>query len=111
MKHPLACAIALALAFGPAIAAQAQSQGAPVSAPATASNPFFADSTLPLKYPAFDKIKDADFAPAFDAGMQESLAEAEAVANNPEPPTFENTILPLEKGARTLYRAQTVFYN
>ena len=70
MKQPLACAIALALAAGTALAAspQAQSQGTAVSAPATA-NPFFADSTLPLKYPAFDKIKDTDFAPAFDRGM------------------------------------------
>jgi peptidyl-dipeptidase Dcp len=111
MKHPLACAVALALAIGPAFAAQAQSQGAAVSAPANAANPFFADSTLPLQYPAFDKIKDSDFAPAFDAGMQEDLAEAEKVANDPAPPTFDNTILALEKSGRTLYRARTVFYN
>lgn len=116
MKHPLACAIALALAFGPVAAAQAQSQGAPVSAPATASNSnsqnvFFADSTLPLKYPAFDKIKDADFAPAFDAGMKEELAEVDAIANNPEAATFDNTILALEKSGRILYRSRAVFYN
>ena len=82
-----------------------------MSAPNAVANPFFADSTLPLQYPAFDKIKDSDFAPAFDAGMQEDLAEAEKVANDPAPPTFDNTILALEKSGRTLYRARTVFYN
>ena len=81
MKHPLACAIALALAFGPAVAVQAQSQGTAVSAPAAkASNPFFADSTLPLKYPAFDKIQDTDFAPAFDAGMRPAVHRSSSQA-------------------------------
>lgn len=111
MKHPLACAIALALAFGPAVAVQAQSQGTAVSAPAKASNPFFADSTLPLKYPAFDKIQDTDFAPAFDAGMKEELEQVDAIANDKAEPTFENTILALEKSGRTLYRSRSVFYN
>jgi len=124
MKHPLACAIALALAIASAPHAQAQSQGDAVSTPApsasstaapstaaTTANPFYADSTLPLQYPAFDKIKDTDFAPAFDTGMREDLADAERVANNPEAPTFDNTIIALEKSGRTLYRARTVFYN
>lgn len=116
MKHPLACALALALAAGPTFAADQAAQGTAVSTPASpqnapASNPFFADSTLPLKYPAFDKIQDSDFAPAFDAGMKEELAEVDAIANNPEPPTFDNTILALEKSGRTLYRSRSVFYN
>ena len=112
MKQPLACAIALALAAGTALAAspQAQSQGTAVSAPATA-NPFFADSTLPLKYPAFDKIRDTDFAPAFDRGMADELAEMEKIANDPAQPTFDNTILAMEKSGRVLYRSRSVFYN
>src|SRR5207342_2509958 len=101
MKHPLACAVALALTLGSALAApQAQPQGAAMpsatmSSPATAANPFFADSPLPLHYPDFAKIKDTDFAPAFDQGMKEDLAEIDA----------------MEKGGRTLTRSTTVFYN
>jgi peptidyl-dipeptidase Dcp len=114
MKHPLACALALALAAGtPALtyapAAAAQTQGSAVQNPA--SNPFFADSTLPLHYPDFAKIQDADFSPAFDQGMKEELAEIERIANDTAEPTFDNTILAMEKNGRTLSRAATVFYN
>ncbi|WP_415001838.1 M3 family metallopeptidase [Arenimonas sp.] len=76
-----------------------------------ASNPFFADSTLPLHYPAFDKIKDSDFAPAFDYGMKEQLAEVKAIADNPAKPTFDNTIVAMEKSGFTLGRALSVFFN
>ncbi|UHQ21152.1 M3 family metallopeptidase [Lysobacter sp. KIS68-7] len=92
-------------------APQAQPQGTAVSAPATAANPFFADSPLPLHYPDFAKIKDTDFAPAFDQGMKEDLAEVERIANDPAEPTFDNTIVAMEKGGRTLTRSTTVFYN
>ena len=47
-------------------------------------NPFAAPSELPLQFPPFDQIRDEHFAPAFDAGMAEQLAEIEAIANNPE---------------------------
>jgi peptidyl-dipeptidase Dcp len=122
MKHPLACAavssaIALALAAGPVAAAPQQSKDVPMqaqTAPTTnvpATNPFFADSTLPLHYPDFAKIKDTDFAPAFDAGMAEELKQVDAIANDKAAPTFDNTILAIEKNGRTLSRAMTVFYN
>ena len=64
--------------------------------PATQDNPFFVKSDLPLEYPHFDRIKDSDFAPAFDAGMAEQLKEVEAIAGNAEPATFDNTIEALE---------------
>ena len=73
------------------------------------ANPFFTDSPLPFHYPQFDKIQDTHFAPAFDRGMAEHLKEVEAIANNPEPPTFENTIVALELSGRLLTRAVTVF--
>jgi peptidyl-dipeptidase Dcp len=118
MKHPLSLALAVALAGATALPAIAQSDATkadtPVSAqpaPQAQANPFFADSPLPLHYPQFDKIKDADFAPAFDAGMAEQLKEVEAIANNTAAPTFENTIVALEKSGRTLDRATTVFFN
>ncbi|HET8818347.1 MAG TPA: M3 family metallopeptidase [Xanthomonadaceae bacterium] len=75
------------------------------------SNPFFTESQLPLHYPRFDQIEDSHFAPAFDRGMAEHLAEVEAIANNPAPPTFENTIIPLEKAGEVLNRVATVFFS
>ena len=73
------------------------------------ANPFFAESPLPLHYPQFDRIKDSDFAPAFDAGMAGQLKEVDAIANNPKAPTFENTLVALERSGLVLDRATTVF--
>jgi len=72
-------------------------------------NPFYAVSTLPYQAPPFDKIKDTDFQPALDAGMAEQLKEVEAIANNPAPPTFENTLVALEKSGQLYERVQEVF--
>ena len=47
------------------------------------SNPFFTPSTLPFHAPPFDKIKDADYQPAIEAGIAQNIAESEAIANNP----------------------------
>jgi peptidyl-dipeptidase Dcp len=75
------------------------------------SNPLMTESELPFHYPAFDKIKDRDFAPAMEAGMREQLKEIEPIANSAEKPTFENTIVALEKTGRLLDRAETTFSN
>ena len=72
-------------------------------------NPFYAASTLPYQAPPFDKIKDTDFQPALEAGMAEQLKEVEAIANNPAPPTFDNTLVALEKSGRLYERVQEVF--
>ena len=104
-------ALALAASLGLAMPAYAQQAAAPAAAEAVkAANPFFQDSPLPLHYPQFDKIKDSDFAPAFDAGMAEQLREVDAIAGNPEAPSFDNTILALEKSGRVLDRSTTVFF-
>jgi peptidyl-dipeptidase Dcp len=108
-RHALTLAIALALGGG-VLAPTAFAADADASTPATA-NPFFADSPLPLHYPQFDKIKDIDFGPAFDRGMAEELAEIEAIANNPAAPTFDNTIVAMQKTGRTLGRAARVFFS
>jgi peptidyl-dipeptidase Dcp len=83
---------------------------APV-APLAASNPFAKESTLPLQYPAFDKIKDEHFLPAYAAGMRQNLAEIAAIANNPRPATFDNTIVAMERAGQLLARVSTVFSN
>ena len=75
-----------------------------------ASNPFMHASTLPFQAPDFTKIKDSDFAPAFDEGIKEQLAEVDKIANNPEEPTFENTLVALEKSGQLLKRVNNVFY-
>ena len=118
MKHPLACALALAIAAGAAGSAFAAPQDAPATgtamsdqATSSASTPFATISDLSLHYPHFDRIEDAHFAPAFDRGMAEHLKEIEAIANNPEPATFDNTIVAMEKSGQLLDRATTVFYN
>src|SRR5690606_31631930 len=116
MKHPLTLALAAALAgaaMSPALAQSAADTESTMSASADAlrGNPFATESTLPLQYPHFDRIKDEHFAPAFDAGMAQQLAEVRAIADNPEPPTFENTILALENSGEVLGRATRVFFN
>jgi peptidyl-dipeptidase Dcp len=76
-----------------------------------ASNPFAQPSDLPLHYPAFDKIRDEHYAPAFAAGMTGQLAEIAAIANNPKPATFDNTIVAMERSGQLLNRVRTVFFS
>ncbi len=72
-------------------------------------NPFFQPSTLPFHAVPFNKIKDSDYQPAFDEGMKRQLAEIEKIADNPEPPTFKNTLVALEESGQTLMRVQLAF--
>src|ERR1700691_312090 len=73
------------------------------------SNPLYAPSTLPYQAPPFDKIKDADYQPAMEAGMAQQLKEVQQIADNPAAPTFENTIAALEKTGQLLNRVNQVF--
>ncbi len=75
------------------------------------NNPFSEESTLPFEAPDFDAIEDDHYMPAFTAGMREHLDEIEQIANNPSDPTFENTIVEMEKTGRLLTRVQRVFFN
>ena len=76
----------------------------------TETNPFFAESPLYLHYPEFDKIKNSDYVPAFELGMQEQLAEIEAIANQSEAPTLDNTLIPMERSGQVLDRVARVFF-
>ena len=84
---------------------------APLSAELPASNPFAAPSPLLYQAPQFDRIKDADYLPAIEEGMKRQLAEIDAIANNPEPPTFDNTIVAMERSGQLLTRVAKVFFN
>ncbi len=75
------------------------------------AGPFASPSPLPLQLPDFRQIKDADFAPAFEAGMTEQLREVSAIAHNPSAPTFENTLVALERSGQVLTRVKNVFFN
>ncbi len=72
-------------------------------------NPFYAPSTLPFHAPPFDKIEDSDYQAAIDAGMAQELKEVDAIANNPAAPTFENTLVALEKAGQLYDRAWNAF--
>lgn len=74
-------------------------------------NPFFTPSTLPFEAPDFDAISIEHYRPAFDEGMKRHLSEMDSIAANPEEPTFENTIVAMEKSGRLLQRTSMVFYN
>src|SRR5499427_9601353 len=74
-------------------------------------NPLLKESALPYHFPPFDKIKNEDFQPAIEAGMREQLKEIEPIANNSEQPTFDNTIVALERTGRLLDRAYRTFSN
>ena len=86
-------------------------QTSPVENSNIADNPLLTESSLPYHVPPFDKIKDEHFTPAIEAGMRDQLKEVEAVADNSEKPTFDNTIVALERTGRLLDRAQRTFSN
>ena len=73
------------------------------------SNPFAAPSGLPFGIVDFSKLKSEHFQPAIEAGMQQQLAEIEAIANQTEEPTFENTLVALEKSGDLLQRSASIF--
>src|SRR5215208_5561961 len=79
------------------------------SATLPASNPFAKPSTLPLEAPDFSNIKDSHYLPALLAGMAQQKREVTAIANDPSPPTFNNTLVALERSGALLERAQLAF--
>jgi len=101
-------AIAMTTAAQPALAAPAKT-AAPASDTLPASNPFAHPSSLPFQAPDFSKIKDSDYLPALLAGMAQQKREVMAIANNPAPPTFANTVVAMERSGLLLERAELAF--
>lgn len=130
MRFPLPCLVLSTLALLSACGDQAPEQrsiavddsASVASTPATtittndspamptSDNPFFTVSSLPLQYPPFDLIDDTHYLPAFERGMAEQLEEIAAITALVEAPTFDNTMLPLERSGRLLNRVATVFF-
>jgi peptidyl-dipeptidase Dcp len=82
---------------------------APSPASSARVNPFFSPSTLPFGAPPFDRITDADYLPAFEAGMAQQRKEIEAIANDPAPATFQNTLVAMERSGQLLERVSEAF--
>ncbi|SEO84938.1 peptidyl-dipeptidase Dcp [Actinacidiphila rubida] len=75
------------------------------------TNPFLNASTLPYELPPFADIRDEHYLPALERGIAEHLAEIEAIAGDPNPPTFENTLVALERAGALLGRVHAAFSN
>ena len=109
-------AAALALAACGDNTAPAQTAAETVAEATTAveaisSNPLMVKSTLQYEAPNFNDIKDDHFLPAFEEGMKQHMTEVLAIANNPAPATFDNTLVALEKSGELLTRVSRIFYN
>ena len=74
-------------------------------------NALLSDWTAPFDLPPFDRVRDEDFGPAFDAGLAEARAAVAAIAGSPDAPTFENTIAALERADGLLNKVAGVFFN
>jgi len=93
------------------LALLAAAPGASAGDASAAPNPLLVESPLPFHYPQFDLIKEEHFAPAYEQGMAEELQEVAAIAANPAAPTFENTIVALERSGQLLDRVDGIFSN
>lgn len=91
--------------------AQQPAAEATTAAEVVSSNPLMVKSTLQYEAPNFTEIKDEHFLPAFEEGMKQHMTEVLAIASNPEPATFDNTLVALEKSGELLTRVSRIFYN
>ncbi len=98
-----AAGVALAIGIGGALNAAQQEE--------MADNPFFTESPLPYQLPPFDRVDDAHYRPAFERGMADQIAEIEAITGASDPPSFENTIVALERSGRLLDRVASTFFS
>jgi len=81
------------------------------AAPAGPVNPLLTESKLPYHFPPFDEIKNEHFTTAYEQGMGEQLLEVAAIADNPDAPTFANTVVALERSGQLLTRVGNIFSN
>jgi peptidyl-dipeptidase Dcp len=108
IRYILLATAALAVVSAPAEAA-ARKPTATASATLPASNPFAKPSTLPFETPDFARIKDSDYLPALLAGMAQQKREVTAIANQTATPSFDNTVVAMERSGLLLERANLAF--
>ncbi len=116
MNHPAphprtaACLLAVLLCTGMTMTDTARAAPATTATTDLAGSPLVAEWTGPYGgVPPWDRVKVADFQAALEYGMAEELREVDAIANNPAPPTFENTIAALQRAGKALERTSTLF--
>ena len=107
MKNSLYCFAIAVIGCAP-VATQTGSTPAPVVG--ARSNPLFVESTLSYHAPRFDLIRNEDYQPALEEGMRQQLAEIDAIAKQTTPPTFDNTIVAMERSGALLTRAAKTFF-
>ena len=100
MKTILLRSAAMLLVSGAAFAAVAQAP----------TGPFATESNLPFHAPRFDQIKDSDYQPGFEQAMADNMVEIRKIADNPAAPTFDNTIVAMERSGRMLDRVSETFF-
>ncbi len=105
MKTSIPTILVLVIVLG-TCALQAQTSDVPAR-----QNPLSTASPLLYQAPPFDQIKDTDYQPAIEEGMKVQLREIDAIANDPAPPTFANTIEAMERSGALLTRASKIFFN
>jgi peptidyl-dipeptidase Dcp len=94
--------LAAFLAIAPALSV-------PGAVAATSDNPLLEPSGLPYQMPAFNRIRVADYVPAFEQAMREQLREVAAIAHSRQPATFENTIVALDRSGQALQQVGLIF--
>ena len=107
MKHNL---VGLVVAVVTLAACGTSEQPAATPEVTTTANALAQKSTLVFQAPVFDQLKDSDYRPAIEAGMKKQLEEVDAIVNNTEAPSFENTIVAMEKSGQDLTRAAKIFF-
>ncbi|AAN56143.1 M3 family metallopeptidase [Shewanella oneidensis MR-1] len=110
-KSFIAIAIGATLMTGAMTGCSSQDTKATNVTAVQTQNPLFQASTLQYQAPDFNAIKDEHFQPALEQGIKEQYQEILTIANNPAAPTFDNTIVAMEKSGALLNRASSVFYN
>ncbi|HWK42145.1 MAG TPA: M3 family metallopeptidase [Croceibacterium sp.] len=108
MMHRLFAGAALAAMLPACATLEDRTMPATSAAMPQATGYFAQPSALPFHAPDFTKFKDTDLQPAVEQGIAIKRAEIEAIANNPEPPTFDNTLVAMERSGQMLTRAMTV---
>jgi peptidyl-dipeptidase Dcp len=108
--------LALAVALGPSCGGKTRtvSEPQPVEEPQPAEepeNPLVAEFDTPFGVPPFDRIELEHFAPAYRRAIREHEEEIAAIVDNPDPPTFENTVVAFDSSGLLLERVEAVFHN
>lgn len=111
MKHLLRIALVVFAIIASVAVLHGATPAPPASPNAASDNPLLTQSTLPYHFPRFDEIRNEHFQPAIEQGMREQLAEVEKIASQKDKPTFENTIVAMERSGQLFLRANRTFAN